>query len=112
MGIVGSLLISKWAIGLLQETSHILLDGRSNENLISEVRSVLEGEADNRISDLHVWQVGEHASAAIVSLVTHYPRPVEHYRELLKAIHELDHITVEVTVCTDPPCLPMKEASH
>lgn len=112
MGIVGSVLISKWAIGLLQETSHILLDGRSDDRLLNEIRSLLEGDADNRISDLHVWQVAEHASAAIISLVTHYPRPVEHYRHLLASVHELNHITIEVNVCAEPPCLPLKKANQ
>lgn len=75
MGIVGSLLITRWAIGLLKDTSHILLDGRSEDEIIVEISSLLEQEADNRICDLHVWQIGQHASAAIISLVTHYPRP-------------------------------------
>lgn len=110
MGIVGSLLITRWAIGLLRDTSHILLDAHPDQHLAEEVRTMLEGDADNRISDLHIWRVGEQASAAIVSLVTHYPRPVEHYRQLLDAVHELEHVTIEVNVCTDPPCLPFKEA--
>jgi cation diffusion facilitator family transporter len=107
MGIVGSILISRWAIGLLKDTSHILLDGRSNEEIVQEIHSLLESDADNRISDLHVWQIGEDASAAIIAVVTHYPRPVEHYRKLLEPVHELRHITIEVNVCTEPPCLPV-----
>lgn len=110
MGVVGSLLISRWALGLLKDTSHILLDGRADEHVIGEIRTLLEGDADNRISDLHVWKVSEQAYAAIISLVTHYPRPVEHYRQLLEPVHELKHTTIEVNVCQDAPCLPVHEA--
>ena len=111
MGIIGSILISRWAIGLLKDTSHILLDGRSHEEVVQEISVLLESDADNRISDLHVWQIGEDACAAIVSLVTHYPRPVEHYRKLLEPVHELRHITIEVNVCTETPCLPIGQAT-
>ena len=110
MGIVGSILITRWAIGLLKDTSHILLDGRTNEEVLREIRSLLESDADNRISDLHVWQIGEDACAAVISLVTHYPHPIEHYRKLLEPMHELRHLTIEVNVCTEPPCLPVGQA--
>jgi cation diffusion facilitator family transporter len=111
MGIVGGLVISKWAIGLLRVTGHILLDGRPDEALVSKVQTALESEADTRLCDLHVWRVSANDAAAIISLVTHYPRPVEHYRALLHGIPELKHITIEVHVCQDEPCLPVDQAS-
>jgi len=110
MGIVGSILIGRWAIGLLQETSKILLDGRPNEELVEEIRSKIENDTDNRISDIHVWKIGEHTLAAIISIVTHYPRPVEYYRQLVDSVHELAHVTIEVNVCTDPICIPINES--
>ena len=107
MGIVGSLVITKWAVGLLRETGHILLDGQADEKLIAQVRSVLESDADTRLSDLHVWQIGANEAAAIISLVTHYPRPVEHYRKLVNAIPALKHVTIEINECEGEPCLPV-----
>lgn len=106
MGIVGSLVISRWAIGLLRETGQILLDGQANAALVAKVRSLLESDADTRIADLHIWQVSESRAAAIISLVTHYPRPVIHYRNLLAPLPELAHITIEINVCEDEECLP------
>jgi Co/Zn/Cd efflux system component len=61
------------------------------------------------LDNLHIWQVGQDACAVIISLVTHYPRPTEHYHKLLEPVHELKHVTIEVNVCADPPCLPLKE---
>jgi cation diffusion facilitator family transporter len=108
MGIVGGLVISRWAIGLLRETSNILLDGQADEHLVNHVRSVLENDADTRLADLHVWQIGANDTAAIISLVTHYPRPVEHYRKLVNSIPALKHITIEINECEGEPCLPVE----
>lgn len=107
MGIVGSLVITKWAIGLLRETGHILLDGQANEELVARIRATLENDADTRLADLHVWQIGANEAAAIISLVTHYPRPVEHYRKLVNAIPALKHVTIEINECEGEPCLPV-----
>lgn len=108
MGIVGGLVISRWAIGLLRETGHILLDGQAEEKLIAQIRAALENDADTRLADLHVWQVGANEAAAIISLVTHYPRPVEHYRSLMDAFPVLKHITIEVNPCEGTPCIPVE----
>jgi cation diffusion facilitator family transporter len=106
MGIVGGLVISRWAVGLLRETGYILLDRQANEGLVAEIRSRLESDADTRIADLHVWQVGDRSAAAIIALVTHYPRPAKHYRGLLVGLPALAHVTIEVNVCEEEECLP------
>jgi cation diffusion facilitator family transporter len=109
MGIVGSLVISRWAIGLLRETSFILLDGQAEDGLAVKVRALLEADADTRIADLHIWRISSQASAAIISLVTHYPRPIEHYRSLLDPLPTLEHVTIEINVCEAEECLPEKK---
>lgn len=108
MGIVGGVVISRWAIGLLRETGAILLDGSADAGLVERIQTALESDADTRVSDLHVWLIGSQAVSAIASVVTHYPRPVEHYRRLLEAIPELKHVTIEVNECTEEPCLPVE----
>lgn len=100
MGIVGSIVIVRWSYGLLVDTSNILLDGSVEGVFVTKVRAAIEDDADNRVSDLHVWQVGSGKLAAIVTLVTHEPQPPDHYRELL-ADFDLAHVTVEVNRCED-----------
>jgi len=46
--------------------------------------------------------------AAIISLVTHFPKPVEHYKKLLDDFHKLSHITIEVHECKTKPCITPK----
>ncbi|MCW9039929.1 MAG: hypothetical protein OQJ76_05475, partial [Rhodospirillales bacterium] len=65
-----------------------------------------EADADNLVSDLHVWKVGPNHLAAIVSLVTHQPRDPEVYKALLDHVPQLAHLTVEVQHCSGDTCLP------
>jgi len=108
MGIVGALVISRWAWGLLRESSAILLDAGVGGELRNKIQETIETEADNRVTDLHVWRVAPRQLAAIVTLVTHYPRPAEEYRRLLTGkFHQLKHVTVEVIDCDGEPCIAL-----
>ena len=92
MGIVGSVVISIWAIGLLRGTAAVLLDVTDAE-LEKEVReSILEIGA--RIVDLHIWRVGPGAHAAIVSITGGVS--AETVRTRLARVHELVHLTIEL----------------
>ena len=105
MGIVGALVITRWSYILLKETSPILLDENIEVSNKSLIKAKVESDSDNRISDLHLWKVGPNDYALIISLVTHFPKPVEHYKELLKDIYNLSHITIEVNQCMGEPCV-------
>ncbi len=105
MGIVGAAVIAAWSYGLLRDTSQVLLDSGVNPGTLSKIRSVIEANSDNRVTDLYVWQVGTHHFAAVISIVTHYPKPVEHYKQLLADFEELAHVTIEVNQCESEPCL-------
>jgi cation diffusion facilitator family transporter len=106
MGIVGALVISRWSWGLLRDTSSILLDQSMQGTDIIKIKKRLETDSDNRVADAHIWKVGPDHYAAIISIVTHYPKPPEHYKLLLKDLKQLDHITIEINPCLEPPCLP------
>lgn len=96
MGIVGALVITKWSVGLLKDTSRILLDGDVPPETVEEVRRAIEAEPDSRLVDVHIWKVGANEQAAILSIATPLPRRVEHYKELLKDCPAIRHITVEI----------------
>ncbi|RAU23413.1 cation transporter [Paramagnetospirillum kuznetsovii] len=104
MGLVGAAVIAKWSWGLMAQTGAVLLDHNDDRELEEEVRAAIEGDADNRLTDLHLWRIGTGHWAAIVSVVTHEPRPPEHYKRLLAPVHELSHITIEVLPCVGEAC--------
>lgn len=96
MGIVGAVVIAHWSWGLIRQSGAVLLDCLpADENLPDEIREAIEDEAD-RITDLHVWQVGPGHHAAIVSLQSAMPQTPAFYREKLAHIDELAHVTIEV----------------
>ena len=105
MGIVGAVVITRWSWKLLKESSVILLDAGVEGAVREDIRSAIEAQADNRVADLHVWKVGPHHLAAIISLVTHSPRAPEDYRRLLTGVAQLRHVTIEVVTCEDEPCI-------
>lgn len=105
MGIVGALVITRWSYGLLKDTSAILLDKNIEENHIAQIQQRIEADADNRVSDIHIWKVGPVDYAAIISLVTHYPKLTDYYKNLLKDFKELSHVTIEVNECQEDPCI-------
>jgi len=102
MGIVGSIVIARWSLGLMRDTSAVLLDAEVAASRREAIRAVLEAQDDNRVSDLHVWRVGPRHLAAIVSVVTAEPRGAAHYKELLGGFEDLVHVTVEVHACPTP----------
>lgn len=106
MGIAGAAVITRWGWGLLKDTSRVLLDSQPDRRLAETVRTRLEAEDDVRVTDLHLWPVGANHRALIVSVVTHHPRPADHYKERLRELDGLDHITVEVNECREDDCAP------
>lgn len=104
MGVVGAMIITRWAYGLLKQTSPVLLDGSIDEKYKLAIKESLEKDSDNRVSDIHIWKISASHYAAIISLVTHNPKPTEYYKNLLVDYHRLSHVTVEVYECSDEAC--------
>ena len=105
MGIVGAVIITRWSYGLLKQTSPILLDGSIEEEYQSAITEAIEKDSDNRVCDIHIWKVGANHYAAIISIVTHHPKPTQHYKDLLIGFHKLSQTTIEVNACKGEPCV-------
>ncbi|HEY7688795.1 MAG TPA: CDF family Co(II)/Ni(II) efflux transporter DmeF [Dongiaceae bacterium] len=101
MGIVGGLVIARWSYGLIRDTGAVLLDMTPDPAIAQKIRATLETGGD-RVADLHLWRVGPGHYSAIVSLVTHRPERPSHYRERLRALGNLSHVTIEIDTCCDP----------
>ncbi|MPW07997.1 CDF family Co(II)/Ni(II) efflux transporter DmeF [Paraburkholderia sp. CNPSo 3155] len=94
MGIVGSIVIARWAWTLMRDTAGVLLD-KTDEHVAGEIREILDSHGDAEIADLHVWQIGPEARAAIVSVRTHGGVTADTIRARLAPVHEVMHLTVE-----------------
>jgi cation diffusion facilitator family transporter len=102
MGVVGGLVIARWSLSLLRETSRVLLDGEVSEARRLAMVKAVERAGEDRVADLHVWRVGPRHLAAIVSVVSRSPRAPAHYRALLAGFDDLVHVTVEVQPAPAP----------
>jgi cation diffusion facilitator family transporter len=104
MGIAGAVVILWWSYGLIRGPTRVLLDEEASATKADAIRHRLEGDADNRVTDLHLWRVGPHHLAAIISVMTHRPRHPDHYKGLLRGVDDLAHVTVEVVPCPGEVC--------
>ncbi|HXO72594.1 MAG TPA: CDF family Co(II)/Ni(II) efflux transporter DmeF [Bradyrhizobium sp.] len=101
VGIVGSLVIASWAYGLIRDSGAVLLDVSADKTIETVIRERLETKGD-RVTDLHLWQVGPGHRAAVISIVSDNPLPPATYKRRLRGLRGLSHVTVEVETCPDP----------
>jgi len=99
MGIIGSIIIIRWALSLIQQTSPILLDANIDKNYQNTIVNKIEAEKNTRVCDIHIWKISANHYAMILSVVTEQPQPVMHYKQLLKEFDRIHHLTIEVNQC-------------
>ncbi len=96
MGLVGTVLVGRWALSLLRDSGRVLLDAEMDAPVVNEVREVIhELDPAAVLRDLHVWRVGKGKYACIVSLTPTRSISAEDVRDALGVHEELVHITVE-----------------
>jgi cation diffusion facilitator family transporter len=100
VGIIGAVVILKWALDLCRRAAFELLDAEAGSDLEARVREALESMDDVRVSDLHVWPLGRGLRSCVVTVVSATPRDVANYRERILSVGGMDHLTVEVRRCT------------
>lgn len=91
VGILGAVVIARWAWGLMKDTAAILLD-TAEPALMARVRALTEAEGAI-IRDLHVWRIGPHAHAAIISIAP--GADADAVRGRVRALPRMEHVTVE-----------------
>jgi len=99
VGVLGAAVIGVWAIGLMRESSAILLDREMDHPLAHRIREDLEADGDAKVADLHVWRVGRDQFAAIACVVADMPLAPALYRERLAHHEQLVHLSLEVNRC-------------
>ncbi len=100
VGLLGGVVIGRWAIGLCRTAALPLLDVVPSHKLARSIERRLEQIDDVRVADLHVWELAPGRRGCIVTLVTAAPREVEYYRAAILAAAPIAHLTVEVHRCT------------
>lgn len=96
MGMVGAVIITRWSYGLVKQTGPILLDASLDADHLGAIKDAIISDSDNRISDIHIWKISPSHYAAIVSIVTCFPKERAHYKRLLEEFTYLSHVSIEV----------------
>jgi cation diffusion facilitator family transporter len=99
VGLVGTVVIASWAFGLLRTAGSVLLDTVPDGDLTRSIRQRMEIGGD-RLTDLHVWQLGPGHAAVIASVVSDAPQAPGIYKQRLDGLAGLSHVTVEVNACS------------
>ncbi|MEQ6347068.1 CDF family Co(II)/Ni(II) efflux transporter DmeF [Vibrio cyclitrophicus 1F53] len=94
MGMIGALVIAKWTMNLMKQTSPILLD----ENIGDDYRqSITEALASYAIvTDLHMWKVSGHHYSAAITLESNSDKTISEYKQMLAKFDKINHLTLEV----------------
>jgi len=98
MGLVATIVILSWSWTLIRSAGSILLDVCPDPSLVRKMALRLE-QGNDRVSDLHLWRLGPGHLAAVISIVSHDPRPAEQYKRRLSGLPGLSHVTIEVVRC-------------
>ena len=104
MGLIGAAVIVSWCKGLIGESSRVLLDRDTDLAMQERIRGAIQCDGDAEIADLHVWRVGRTSHAAVMTVVARQPLDPATYRDRLKPIASLMHVSIEVNRCPHGDC--------
>ena len=98
MGVVGAIIITKWAFGLMKQTSPILLDESVDKKYQSDIINTIENE-HTKVTDIHIWKISADHYSASIALCTTTDANAESFKHALNKFDKLSHLTIEVNNC-------------
>lgn len=97
VGLVGAVVILRWAFDLVRSTGAVLLDAEDHGQVRQHVEDSLRAAGARRILDLHIWRVGMGGMACICAVEGDLTAGPEPFRAAVKAsCPDLVHLTLEV----------------
>jgi len=96
MGVVGAFLVARWSVGLIRDTSGILLDHQAPDAMLERTRTAIERADDNQVTDLHIWSIGPGIYSASLAIISAAPKSPEHYKALIPVDLSIVHTVIEV----------------
>ena len=99
MGIVGAALVASWSIGLIRQSSRVLLDWQADMDTVMALQDSIEQGTTDRVTDLHLWSIGHGMFSAQITVVSDDPKPPSHYKSLIPANLNVVHVNMEVHRC-------------
>ena len=98
VGLLGTIVMVTWAVSLIRSAGSVLLDAVPDPVLAQTIRQRIETGGD-RVTDLHIWQLGPGHAAVMASVVSDFPQAPAAYKRRLEGLAGLSHVTIEVNAC-------------
>ena len=100
VGLLATIVMVTWAVSLIRSAGSVLLDAVPDPELAQSIRQRIEVGGD-RVSDLHVWQLGPGHAAVMASVVSDSPQAPAVYKRRLEGLAGLSHVTIEIHACAN-----------
>jgi cation diffusion facilitator family transporter len=94
MGVVGAIVIIRWAYSLCRTTARELLDAYPRDLSLEEVRRKIEGDG-HKVLDLHAWRSGPSNLVCILSVQVNSQPGEEDFRRYFQGVARGVHLIVE-----------------
>ncbi|OUU78826.1 MAG: hypothetical protein CBC38_06590 [Gammaproteobacteria bacterium TMED78] len=94
IGIIGSIVIARWAFSLIKTSSKVLVDYQEKNELKDKIKKLLE--KDCTIHDLRVWSIGPGIYSLVISLSTEKSNTPDYYKDILSIEPSIVHTTIEI----------------
>lgn len=94
MGIVGAVVILRWAYVLCRETTWELLDGHPKSFAVHKIRDSIE-RSGNRVIDLHIWKVGPANHVCQLVVESKEKKGSDYFRQFIPNAIGPVHLVVE-----------------
>lgn len=98
MGIIGSVVILRWASGLCRDTASELLDVHSRQAPPESLKRVLV-QAGIEVLDVHSWRIAPGVVACELVVAVRELRGGDFYRSVLQERFPIEHLTIEERLC-------------
>lgn len=96
MGVVGAIVILKWAYGLCGVTAVELLDGMPEGLTAEQLQQFMQSQFEVKVIDVHIWRVAPSAHACELVIATPLLRGGDYYREsIFKEFRGIQHLVIE-----------------
>lgn len=96
VGIVACIVILRWTLGLLRQSSVTLLDQDPDPDRTRALRAELESDGATQVSDLHVWMAAPGVLASMITIVEPAGRTPAQLRDVVQKYGPFTHLTIEV----------------
>lgn len=104
VGIVGALVILRWAWGLLKETGAELLDFHDNPELKIKIKSVIENNGCCHVHSIGLMSSQQHNPRVIAKVICHNKCSINNLQKKLQDSLHLDDSIIELSLCDCKPC--------